>query len=168
MIGAFLVVVMLTFGTVLVTTTTQATSLSEASEVKAAQVGAVIAITSTSTGDVVGGTEITVVVDNSGATSYGDISQLDVLAKYTNSTGDQEVGRLVYVCKQLCGNPGNPGNDEWTVSTISPDSYNPRMWDPDETATLSLKVAPKVKSGTSGTVVVVLPEGVSDSAYFNN
>ena len=128
-----------------------------------------ISITFTSTGDVAGGTSITVIVDNSGAISYssGDISQVEVLTKYTNSTGDQELKRLVYVCKDVCGLSGSLGDDEWTTTGFSPDSFNPKMWDPDETATLSLKVVPAVKVGEVGTVAVVVPGGVSDSAFFN-
>ncbi len=167
-IATFLVVALLTFGTVLGTSTNQGASLQEASDRQAGQVAGVIAITSTSAANSGEGTNITVTGDNTGAMSYGSFSAMDVLAKYTNSTGDQEIKRLAYVCKQLCGNPGNPGDNEWTIFSINPDSYNPKMWDPNENATISLRVVPSVKTGTSGTVAVVVPDGISDSAYFNN
>ncbi len=167
-IVTFLLVSMLIFNTFLGTTTTQGASLRDASEFQAAQVAADISITSTSASDSGGGTKITVTGDNDGSASFGVFSQMDLLTKYTNSTGDQEIKRLAYVCKELCGGTGDPGNDQWTISSISPDSYNPKMWDPDEVATIVMKVVPVVKSGTSGTVAVVVPGGVTDSAYFTN
>ena len=167
-IVVFLLVASLTFGAVLGTTSTQGASLRDASESRVSQVAAAISISSTLAADSSGGTHITVTVANTGTISYGDFSNMDVITKYLNSTGDQEVKRLVYVCKDLCGAPGNPGDNQWTISGISPDSYNPKMWDPDESATMLLRVVPVVKAGSSGTVVVVVPGGVSDATYFSN
>ena len=164
----FLLVSMLTYEAILGTTATQGTSLQEASEARLAQVGATISIASTSAADSGDGTNVTVLIDNSGAISYGQIADMDVLTKYTNSTGDLEIKRLDYVCKQLCGDSTDPAANQWTVSSISPDSYNPKMWDPDERATVFLRLSPLVKASTSGTVVVAVPGGVSDSAYFTN
>ena len=164
----FLLVAMLTFSTVLGTTTTQGTSLREASDLRVGQVTGTIFITSATaiaSGD---GSNVTVTADNTGAISYANWSELDLLTKYTNSTGDQEVKRLDYTCKQLCGDSGGPGDNQWTVSSLSPDSYNPKMWDPDETAIIDLRLVPAAGAGTQGTVAVVVPGGVSDSAYFTN
>ena len=168
-IVTFLLTVMLTFSAVLGTTTTQGTSLQEAADVRVAQVAGELSIISTSTGDVSGGTSITVTVENAGAISYssGDISKVDVLTKYNNATGDQVLTRLSYLCTDVCGASGSPGDDEWTTTGFSPDIFNSKMWDPDETATLSLKVVPAVGTGEVGTVVVAVPGGVSDSAFFN-
>lgn len=166
--GTFLLVAMFLFGTVLGTTTTQGSSLSEASELRVSQIAGTISIVSTGAVDSGDGTDITVTGDNVGAVSYANFSDLDVLAKYINSTGDLEAKRLAHVCKQLCGSSGDPGDNQWTVSSITPDSYNPKMWDPDEEVVIKLRVVPSVKTGTSGTVVVVVRGGVSDSAYFTN
>ena len=140
----------------------------EASKLRVVQTGGALSITSTSAVDSGGGTEITVSVVNTGSRSYGNFSQVDVLTEYTNSTGDREVKRMTYVCKQLCGGTGDPGDVQWTVTSIAPDGYNPKMWDPDETSTIKLRAVPPVKVGTSGTVAVVVAGGVSDSAYFSN
>ena len=166
--AVFLLVALLILGAVLATTTTQGTSLREASDERLTQLAAGLSITSTSAADSGDGTNVTVTGDNTGAISYGNFTEMDVLTRYTNTTGDQEVRRLLYVCRQLCGDSGSPGDNEWTISSISPDSYNPKMWDSDEMSTIVLRVAPPVKSGTSGTVVVVGQGGVSDTAYFNN
>ena len=166
--ATFLLVAMIIFTTVLDTTTTQGSSLSEASDLRVSQVAGTISIASTAAADSGDGTNITVTGDNVGAMSYANFSDLDVLAKYTNSTGYLEAKRLAYICKQLCGGSGDPGDNQWTVSSISPDSYNPKMWDPDEKAIVKLRVVHPVKTGTSGTVVVVVRGGVFDSAYFTN
>ena len=170
----FLLAAVVIFNTVLGTTSTQGASLREASDLRVSQVGGNISISSTSTGDTGGGTTLTLVVDNPGAISYigndfnGDFSHMDVLAEYTNVTGSQEVKRLSYVCKALCGTSGSPSGNEWTITGLSPDTFNPKIWDPDETATISSKLSPKVKTGVAGKVVVVVPDGVSDSAFFND
>ncbi len=156
------------FSAVLGTTSAQGSSLTEAADMRIGQVTGALSIGSTSAIDSGNGTNITVTGDNTGAMSYGNFSQVDVLTKYTDTTGDQVAKRLAYVCKQLCGDPGDPGDNQWTITGINPDSYNPKMWDPDETLTIVLRVAPKVKTGTSGTAAVGAPGGVSDSAYFKN
>ena len=169
-----LLAAMLTFGAVLTTTTNQAASLREASGARVDRVTGALSITSTSTGAAVGGTNITVVVGNTGAVSYsgeassGDFSHVDFLTEYTDSTGDKLVKRLTYVCKSLCNVAGSPGDNEWTITGISPDSYNPDIWDPDETATISSKVAPAIGGSTTATVAVVVPGGVSDTASVSN
>ena len=167
-VAVFLLVAILTFSTVLGTTTDQGNSLRESTDSRVGQVSGSLSIASSNATNSGDGTNVTISVDNTGAMSYASPSTMDLLTKYTNSTGDSVTKSLVYVCKQLCGNSGNPGDDEWTISAINPDSHNPKMWDPDETTTLDLRVVPPVKTGTSGTVVVVVPSGVSDTAYFNN
>lgn len=173
-IVTFLLAAVLIFNAVLGTTSTQGASLRDASKLRAAQLVGNISIASTSTGGAGSATTVTAVVSNPGATSYsgkassGDFSHMDVLVKYKNTTGGQLVKRLTYVCKALCGVGGSPANDEWTISGLSPDTFNPNIWDPGESATISSKISPKVKPGIPGSIVVVVPDGVSDSAYFNN
>lgn len=165
-IGTFLVVAALSFTDILGTSATQDDSLRQASELRASQVTAGISVSSTSAVASGGGTDVTVLVYDEGSSSYADFSQMDVLVQYTTDTGDWEVKHLEYVCMQLCGGSGDPGQDEWTISSISPDTYNPNVWDPDETATLLLRVVPAAQAGTSATVLVVVPEGIYQSAYF--
>ena len=167
-ITTFLLVSLLTFNAMLGTSTSQSTSLMEASDSRADQVTGEISINSVSALDSGDGTNMTLGTSNKGAISYAQISNMDVLARYTSSTGDLEVKRLSYVCRQLCGDSNDPGDNQWTISSVSPDSFNPKMWDPDETATIVLRTVPVVKSGTSAAVVVVVPGGVTDLAYVSN
>ena len=151
---------------VLDTGTTQAVSLSQTSGLRAERLGTLISITSANPVTTGGGTNVTVVVKNTGAVSVSKFPDMDVLVRYTLETGDLATKRLSYVT-------GTAGTDEWSlcsggpmVCSISPDAFNPNIWDPDETATLSMRVVPEMKSGTSGTVVVVVPGGISDSTTF--
>ena len=167
-IGTFLLVAWTISATVLDTGTTQATALRQASELRADRLGTLISITSVTSLDSGDGTNLTVVVKNTGAVSVSKFTDMDVLVQYTTPPGDLAIKRLSYVT-------GTSGNDEWSlcsgdplVCSISPDVFNPNIWDPDEAATISLRVVPLVKVGTSGTVVVVVPEGVSDSTTFAN
>ena len=162
-----LLVALLTFGTFLGTSTTQGESLREAAKVRAEQATGSISIKSLSTSDLPSATLVTGVVENPGAVSYGDFSDLDLMVSYT-STGGKVAKRLDHVCLQLCGSTGDPGDNQWSITNISPDSYNPKMWDPDETVDISLSLVPKVQTGTSATLVLGVSGGVTDSAYFTN
>ena len=166
--GTFLVVVAFTFTDVLGTSATQDASLREASELRASRVAAALSISNTSGSASGGGTDVTASVYNQGSSSYGDFSRMDVLVQYTTDTGDREVQHLKYVCKELCGGAGNPDQGEWTVSGIDPDTYNPKMWDPDEVITVDILVSPAVKSNTAVLVAVVTPWGISDTSAVTN
>lgn len=118
-------------------------------------------ITSTSASDSGGGTNVTVLVENTGEVAVSDFDEMDLLVQYTTPPDATVVVRLPFVAT-------GPGNNEWTVASISPDTFHPGIWDPGETATVSLRLVPPSKAGTYGTVAVVLTKGASDSAYFNN
>ena len=66
----------------------------------------------------------------------------------------------------LIGKP--QGDDTWSVVSISPDDFEPGILNPGETMELSGKLVSAIKSGTSGTVAVVSPNGVAVTAYFPN
>ena len=53
------------------------------------------------------------------------------------------------------------------ISSITPFDTDPDTWDPGETAKISYDLVPAPKVGTKGTVGVVVPGGVQDSAYFD-
>ena len=156
------------FSGVLDTGISQGTAIGDAADLQLEQLGSLASIASATAQDNGGGTDVTVEVDNKGSISVGKFSQMDVLAKYTTQSNNPVITRLTYVT-------GTPGIYQWSlcsgdplVCSISPDVLNPNMWDPDERATITLRLEPKVKTGSSGTVVVVMPAGVSDSTTFTN
>ena len=166
--ATFLSVMAVVFTTILDVSNSQAITLDLVSEARAAQLRTAISIISAAPIDTGGSTEITVVANNTGAVSVTKFSDMDVFIRYTTTTGDLAVKRLIYVV-------GTPGGLEWSLCdgspvrcTISPDVYNPNFWDSDEQATITMNVTPVIKNNTSATVVVVVPGGASDSTTFTN
>jgi hypothetical protein len=102
-------------------------------------------------------------VDNTGSQSVANFSQMDVIVQYTDSSDN-------LVRRYLPFNAAGVGDNQWTnpVAGVTPDTLNPRMWDPDETFTINLRVAPEVKAGTSVVVVVATPRAASDQTLVSN
>ena len=80
---------------------------------------------------------------------------MDFIVKYQeNPSGDWQIKRLTYI-------DGSPGNDEWNNGTTTPDSFHPGIWDPGETITLEAIINPPQQGGTTGTLHVATPNGVT-------
>ncbi len=164
-IATFLLASVLMFGTFLTSSSTQAQSLKDLGQINSERVGSAITITSatvtvTSTGS---GTDMTILLDNTGSQSVGNFAQMDVIVQYTDPD-DVQVGKyLTYLASSL-------GDNQWTnpVTGITPDTFNPRMWDPDETLTINLRLVPAVKVGTSVLVVVNTPWATGDQTSVSN
>ena len=93
-------------------------------------------------------------VGNVGRTSVSDFSQMDVLVDYTDGTDAKIVSHLT-------------NQADWSVTALSPDTYDPNIWNPRESATIIFAVVPPPKSNTQGTVIIGTPLGVTASAYFS-
>ena len=106
---------------------------------------------------------MTLLVDNIGSQSVQSFNEMDVIVRYTDSAD-------ATVLKYLAYSDGGAGDNQWTnpVTGITPDTFNPRMWDPDETMTIELRVAPSVKPGTSALVVVNTPKAARDQTSISN
>ena len=160
--AAFLVTSVLMFHAFLTTSAIQSQSLRDQIQVNVKKRGSGLEIT----GAVVsnpGNGDAWVHVDNTGSQSVPDFSEMDVILQYTDTS---DVLRLTY----LAYNPSGVGPNQWTVSAtgVQPDSFNPRIWDSDETLTIDLRVSPAIKSGATGQVVVGTPWGVSDQSSITN
>lgn len=153
------------FGTFLAMSTAQSQSLKDLGKLSQEKLGSSISISSAGVAGTSPGvsTDITVAVDNTGSQSVADFSEMDVIVQYTDS-GDN------LVRKYLSYNASGLGSNQWTspLTGVTPDSFNPGMWDPDETFTINLRVAPDVKTGTSALVVVGTPRAASDRALVSN
>ncbi len=162
-IATFLLASVLMFGTFLTSSSTQAQSLKDLGRINSKRVGSAISITSGTVASTGSGTNMTILVDNTGSQSVGNLGQMDVIVQYTDSD-DAQVGKyLTYLSSGL-------GDNQWTnpVTGITPDTFNPRMWDPDETLTINLRVVPAVKAGTSALVVVNTPWATGDQTSVSN
>ncbi len=152
----------LMFGTFLTASATQGDSLKDLATVNTARAGDQLSITSAVVDTPESG-DLTVTVNNTGSRSTPDFSRMDVILEYTDTSNKAVV---IY----LDHSTSAPGNNEWTVpeSGITPDSFNPKMWDPGEVITIDMLVSPAVKSNTAALVAVVTPWGISDTSAVTN
>ncbi len=107
---------------------------------------------------------ITVVINNTGKTKIlnDDFKYIDVFVYYDiiSAAEGYTFKRIPYTEKYP------PENNSWTVVSISPDSVNPRNFDPDEQMKIWIRVLPRIENGTTGWIKVVTPNGISASSYF--
>lgn len=164
-IASFLLASAIMFGTFLTVSTTQSQSLKDLGKTNREKIGSSISITSAIVSAAVAGvsTDLTLEVNNTGSQSVADFSEMDVIVQYTDSLDN-------LVQKYLTYSASGYGDNEWTnpITGVTPDTFNPRMWDPDETFTINLKLAPEVKSATSVLVVVITPKAASDQTLISN
>ena len=128
----------------------------DASEVSARQVSRVksgISLKSTSQSNPLTCDAFTAQVENTGEVVFEDFADVDVLVEYPDSGGNKVAARLGYT-------------SEWSVTGIAPDTRNPNMWDPGETATISFTLPSPMQTNGNGVVLVSSPLAVADSGYF--
>ena len=93
-------------------------------------------------------------VGNVGRTSVSDFAQMDVLVDYIDGADAEVVSHLT-------------NEAEWSVTALSPDTFDYNIWNPRESATIIFAAVPPPKSNTQGTVIIGTPLGVTASAYFS-
>jgi hypothetical protein len=164
-ITTFLVASVIMFSTFLSISTTQSDSLKELGQVNRERASSLISISSAGvTGSSPGvSTDMTLQLENIGSRSVADFERMDVIIQYTDSS-DSPVHRY------LTYNPDGLGDNRWSIPVggITPDTYNPGMWDPGETLTIDLRVTPDVKSGTQAVIAVATPAAASDQTTVGN
>lgn len=105
-----------------------------------------------STSEIVG--ELTVNLKNTGFTSVYDFSKMDFFVEYVDSLDNLVITRLTYTTGALA-------NNEWKLTSITPDGFQPNAWNPSETIILDAKLSPAQKAWTTSTTTVVTPNGVA-------
>jgi hypothetical protein len=158
-VATFLVAMLILGGMLVNSASTQAQALQIAAKMAGIKARTAINIGSITVVDLGNTSQLTAPVENQGTESISEIEKMDVIVRYTDINNLVVTQRLTYVS-------GTPGDNQWTLSSLSPDSLNPNIWDPDETATLTMVLAPEAQSGVSGTLVIATPNGITDSAYF--
>ena len=93
-----------------------------------------------------GGGNLTVQVKNTGITSVFDYDHVDF-------------ARLTYT-------EGALGDNQWKKTSITPDSFQPGAWNPEEVITLDALLSPTQKADTTATVAVVTPNGIAATSSF--
>ena len=103
--------------------------------------------------------ELTVELKNTGFTTVFDFSEMDFIVEYLDSSDNEIITRLTYTTGAL-------SNNEWKMTSIVPDGFQPNAWDPSENVTLDAKLNPTQKAGTIAAITVATPSGVSAISSF--
>ena len=86
---------------------------------------------------------------------HSNFKYMDVFVQYNNN-----------IFTRVTHTTNSPMGNEWQVMRILPDTRNPRIFDPDETMEIKIKITPLMTAGTSGWLKIVTPNAISDSKYF--
>ncbi|MCI0791889.1 MAG: hypothetical protein J4O03_00360 [Chloroflexi bacterium] len=106
-----------------------------------------------------GGGTLTVQIKNTGLTSVFDYPHMDFIVDYTDSSNNRVIARLTYTTGALADN-------QWKKTSLTPDTFQPNAWDPEEIITLDAKLNPTQKADSSARVVVATPSGVAATGSF--
>ncbi|NQW22663.1 MAG: hypothetical protein HQ475_04365 [SAR202 cluster bacterium] len=101
----------------------------------------------------------TATVVNTGSLDIVPVENSDVLAEYTNTAGTKVTSYLDYATTAVTGS-------RWTVTSFSPDTRQPNLWNPQETATLKYSIPSSMKADAYGPLLINSPIGADDVGYF--
>lgn len=117
--------------------------------------------------------DITVHVNNTGSIKIvnAEFKHMDVFVHYyPNGAEDQAMYRRIAYNESaaFAEDSGALMNNEWSVTRITPDLINPRVFDPDEDMEILIRVYPAIgnTSPQQNWTKIVMPNAISDAAYF--
>ena len=122
------------------------------------RLGTELTVVSTDVTD--GGATVTVVLKNEGRTSIAEPSHVDLIINYDGT----DLQRYVVWLPYTDSNP--PGDNEWTVDSISGDYRNPGILDTGEEMTIRVRLNPPTQDGPDRWLVLSTDTGVAYSIYF--
>lgn len=105
------------------------------------------------------GANLYVRIRNDGQTRLSDYSHIDFIVRYVDLLGADHLLWMPY-------STGAPGANQWTVSQITPDAFEPGIVNLGEEVTLWAVLVAPVAGSSQVTVVVGTPQGVSVSTNF--
>jgi len=107
-----------------------------------------------------GGATVTAVIRNEGRTSITEPSYMDLIINYDGTDDERSVVWLPYT------DTSPPGDNQWTVDSISGDYRNPGILDTSEEMTIRIRLNPATKDGPDRWLVLATETGVVYSIYF--
>jgi len=107
-----------------------------------------------------GGATVTAVIANEGRTSIVEPSHMDLIINYDGTDAQRHVVWLPYT------DTSPPGDNEWTVDSISGDYRNPGILDTGEEMTIRIRLNPATDVGPDRWLVLATETGVVYSIYF--
>lgn len=106
--------------------------------------------------------EIFMYLNNTGSTKIGNFDYMDVIVKYSNTSGTVKTIWIPY--QEDAGILEN----KWIVGNISPDLVNPGILDPGEEMELQILLEDSLKNESVNWLLVAAPNGAKASGYFKN
>jgi archaellum component FlaF (FlaF/FlaG flagellin family) len=107
-----------------------------------------------------GGADVTVVLSNEGRTAVQQPPLMDLIINYEDTSSQ----RYVVWLPHTDSNP--PGDNQWTVDSISGDYRNPGIFDGGEEMTIKIHLNPATESGPNRWLVLATEAGITYSIYF--
>jgi len=122
------------------------------------RLGTELTVVSTNVTD--GGATVAAVIRNEGRTSITEPARMDLIINYNGTDDERHVVWLPYT------ETTPPGDNEWTVDSISGDYRNPGMLDTGEEMTVEIRLNPATQDGPDRWLVLATETGVAYSIYF--
>lgn len=110
------------------------------------------------------GSTVEVTLRNDGDTKLADFEQWDVIVQY-DSTGNGDYDVVEWLSYPEGAEVGSePLDDEWRVSEILLDAFDPDILNPEEEMVIKLRVSPPITP--TGRAIITTPNGVTASTIF--
>ena len=122
------------------------------------RLGTELTVVSTNVAD--GGATVSLVMKNEGRTAITEPAHLDLIINYDGADDERHVVWLPYT------ESSPPGDNEWTVDSISGDYRNAGILDSDEEMTVQIRLNPPTEDGPDRWLVLATDTGVAYSIYF--
>lgn len=113
------------------------------------------------------GANLELTLRNTGSTKVADFEQWDLVVQYYTVQGTYVVKWLPYV------ESANPGDNKWgvagiylTAATLTPEVYDPGIFNPGEEIVVRLKLFPVVGVKTTNLVALATANGVNQTVIF--
>jgi hypothetical protein len=94
-----------------------------------------------------------------GSTRYVEFADTTVTNSWTHPTGN----RMALVIASFAPLPA-----AWTIDSITPDDFDPGVWNPGEVATIVGMLNVWQRTGTKGSLAIAATNGVGSTAEFSN
>ncbi|MDD5093383.1 MAG: hypothetical protein PHV74_03250 [Dehalococcoidia bacterium] len=113
------------------------------------------------------GAIVELTLENTGETKLRSFEKWDVIIQYHDDpNNDIFIKRVPYA-------EAAPADNEWTVEGIymdagtgTPEVFESGIFNPDEEMVIRMQLSPTILAGTTNTITVATPNGVSASAIF--
>lgn len=104
------------------------------------------------------GEQVYLTVRNDGQSRLDTFAAMDLIVQYTSPGRAYQIVWLPYTTEE-------PASNQWTVTAVAPDVFEPGIVNPGETLTIKARLSPPMGVGTTNWLILTTSNGVSLSAY---